>query len=359
MNWWQRILHTPFFIRLFHWEYWSFHAVYLWVYPVWIFLCARSRSFFFFSASNPSIENGGFLMESKKKIYDILPSAFYPKTILVTPSESNQQIAERVNVAGFSYPLIAKPDVGGKGRGVKKIASEKELLEYLKRFPFDMLVQDLIPYEEEIGIFYFRYPHELKGKISGIVGKSFLTVKGDGQSTIEELLKKEKRYILQLPALIELLGDQMQTILPSGELRLLVPYGNHARGALFVDNTDWVDQELEEAIDAICQQIPGFYFGRLDVRYRSLELLKQGKDFSLIEVNGAGSEPTHMYDPRNSLFRAWKEIVKHWIILWRVSRENNRKGVPYMSRKEGIKMFREAREYDRLIEKVESMGNRQ
>ena len=292
-------------------------------------------------------------MESKKKIYDILPPAFYPKTILVTPVESNHQIAERVNAAGFSYPLIAKPDVGGKGRGVKKIASEKELLEYLKRFPFDMLVQDLIPFEEEIGIFYFRNPREPKGKISGIVGKSFLTVKGDGQSTIEELLKKEKRYILQLPALMELLGDQVYTILPNDELRILVPYGNHARGALFVDNTDWVDQQLEETIDAICKQIPGFYFGRLDIRYRSLDLLKQGKDFSLIEVNGAGSEPTHMYDPRNSLFRAWKEIVKHWVILWRVSRENNRKGIPYMSRKEGIKMFRQAREYDRLIEKIE------
>jgi hypothetical protein len=352
MSWWQRILHRPFFIRLMHWEYWSFHAVYLWVYPVWIFLCARSRSFFFFSASNPSIENGGFLMESKKKIYDILPPAFYPKTILATPSESIEQIAQRVRAARFSYPLIAKPDIGGKGRGVKKIATESELLLYLKQFPFDMLVQEFVQYEEEIGIFYFRYPGERKGKISGIVGKSFLTVKGDGKSNIEELLKKEKRYILQLPALVELLGDQMQTVLPEGEERLLVPYGNHARGALFVDNSHWIDDELEDAIDAICKQIPGFYFGRLDIRFRSLELLKKGKDFSLIEVNGAGSEPTHMYDPRNSLFKAWREIIRHWIILWRVSRENHQKGTPYLSRKDGIKMFRQAREYDRQMEKA-------
>ena len=352
MSWWQRILHRPFFIRLLHWEYWSFHAVYLWVYPVWFFLCARSRSFFFFSASNPSIENGGFLMESKKKIYDILPPALYPKTILVIPAESADQLIHKVRSGNFSYPLIAKPDIGGKGRGVKKIYSEQELVEYIKRFPFEMLVQEFVPYDEEIGVFYYRYPDQSEGNISGIVGKHFLAVKGDGKSTIEVLLRKEKRFILQLPSLTELLGDQLHKVLAKGEEKLLVPYGNHARGALFVDNTHWIDEKFLESINAICKQIPGFYFGRLDIRYRSLEKLKEGKEFSLIEVNGAGSEPTHMYDPRNSIFKAWKEIIRHWIILWRISNGNHQRGVKYLSRKEGVQMFRQAREYDRVLERL-------
>jgi hypothetical protein len=352
MSWWQRILHRPFFIRLLHWEYWSFHAVYLWVYPVWFFLCARSRSFFFFSASNPSIENGGFLMESKKKIYDILPPGLYPKTILVIPAESADQLIHKVRSANFSYPLIAKPDIGGKGRGVKKIYSEQELVEYIKRFPFEMLVQEFVPYDEEIGVFYYRYPDKSEGNISGIVGKHFLAVKGDGKGTIEVLLRKEKRFILQLPALTELLGDQLHEVLAKGEEKLLVPYGNHARGALFVDNTHWIDEKFVESINAICKQIPGFYFGRLDIRFRSLEKLKEGKEFSLIEVNGAGSEPTHMYDPRNSIFKAWKEIIRHWIILWRISKGNHQRGVKYMSRKEGVQMFRQAREYDRVLERL-------
>jgi len=291
-------------------------------------------------------------MESKKKIYDILPQAFYPKTILVSPSETEEQISQRVRSAAFTYPLIAKPDIGGKGRGVKKIECEKELLSYLKRFPFDMLVQDFIPYEEEIGVFYYRYPGQNKGNISGVVGKHFLTVKGDGRSTIEELLKREKRFILQLEALRTLLGDQLQVKLAAGEERLLVPYGNHARGALFIDNTHLIDPDLVEAIDVVCKQIPDFYFGRLDIRYTSLEKLKQGKEFSLIEVNGAGSEPTHMYDPRHSLFNAWKEIIRHWFILWRISKDNHKRGVKYMGKKEGVRMFREAREYDRVLERL-------
>ncbi len=350
MNWWQRFLHRPFLIRLLHWEYWSFSAVYMWIYPIWFVLGLRIRSFFFFSAANPTIKNGGMLMESKKEIYDILPADMYPKTILIPPGLDESEVRERVRKNGFTYPLIAKPDIGGKGRGVKKIESEDELVSYLKKFPLNMLVQDYIVFEEEVGIFYYRYPNEEKGRISGIVGKHFLKVEGDGISTIEELVKKEKRYILQLPSLQSTLGEELSRVLRPGEVQILAPYGNHARGALFLNYSDWADERLVDSIDRICKRIPGFHFGRLDLRYRSLELLKEGKDFSLVEVNGAGSEPTHMYDPKHSLFYAWKEIVRHWIILWRISRQNHKKGFRYMTWSEGIRMFNDSKRYDRELD---------
>ena len=352
MSWWHKLSHRPFFIRLFNWEYWSFHAVYACLYPVWFLLCLRARSLFFFSASNPTIENGGFLFESKKKIYDILPPEYYPKTILIQPGETDQSIVDKINAAGLAYPMIVKPDIGGKGRGVKKVNSQQDLLDYIRKFPFDMLVQDFVHFEEEVGIFYYRYPGEAKGHISGIVGKHFLKAKGDGKSTIEELLKKEKRYILQLPALREMLGPGMQEVLPAGTERVLVPYGNHARGALFIDYTDWADEQLVNAIDEVCKRVPGFYFGRLDIRYNSLEKLREGKEFSIIELNGAGSEPTHMYDPRHSLFNAWGFIIRHWLILYRISRMNHEKGVPYMTAKEGVRMFKDTRKYDKVLDSL-------
>ncbi len=352
MSWWDRLTHRPFFIRLFNWEYWSFHSVYLLIYPIWFLLCLRVRSLFFFSASNPTIENGGFLLESKKKIYDIMPPEYYPCTILVQPGETADVILQRIHSARMTFPLIVKPDIGGKGRGVKKVKTEEELVQYIQQFPFDMLIQAFVPFEEEVGIFYYRYPGEARGKISGIVGKHFLTAKGDGQSTIETLLSKEKRYILQIPALKELLGEGLKEILPAGEERVLVPYGNHARGAMFMDYTHWADERLVDVIDAVCQKVSGFYYGRLDIRYKTLESLKQGKDFSIIELNGAGSEPTHMYDPRYTIFHAWKMIIQHWFILWRISRRNHAKGVPYMSMKDGIKMFKETRKYDKLLDSI-------
>ncbi len=66
----------PFWIRLLHWEYWSFNVVYIPIYPIFIFLCLRARSFFFFAAANPNIKNGGFLGESKKDIYALVPAGY-------------------------------------------------------------------------------------------------------------------------------------------------------------------------------------------------------------------------------------------------------------------------------------------
>ena len=105
---------------------------------------------------------------------------------------------------------------------------------------------------------------------------------------------------------------------------MLVPYGNHVRGAKFLDANHLIDDELTHIIDTICQQVKGFYFGRLDIRYNSWERLKRGQEFSIIELNGAGSEPTHMYDPKHSIFFAWKEIICHWNILFDISRINHR-----------------------------------
>src|SRR4051812_32542830 len=107
MNFLHRFFHRPFFIRLFNWEYWSFNAIYLPITFIWVFLAARARSFFFFSASNPSIYNGGFLMESKKAIYDLLPAAYYPRTIFVKAGSSTDDLLESLKKMESNYPLIA------------------------------------------------------------------------------------------------------------------------------------------------------------------------------------------------------------------------------------------------------------
>ena len=105
-------------------------------------------------------------------------------------------------------------------------------------------------------------------------------------------------------------------------------------------------------MDRIADQIPEFYFGRLDIRFRDWESLKKGEDFVLIEVNGAGSEPTHMYDPRHSIFFAWKEIVRHWYIMNKISRMNNRRGVPYLSFSAGREVFKKDREISAKLDRM-------
>ncbi|HLG40147.1 MAG TPA: hypothetical protein VI461_10785, partial [Chitinophagaceae bacterium] len=143
---------------------------------------------------------------------------------------------------------------------------------------------------------------------------------------------------------------KLDRVLSQGEELILVPYGNHVRGAKFIDASHLIDETLTKTIDAVCKQVDGFYFGRLDIRYNTWEELREGKNFSIIELNGAGSEPTHIYDPKHSIFFAWKEIIRHWKILWKISSMNHHKKTrPYMNTRTGLNMLRENSAYIKMI----------
>lgn len=286
------------------------------------------------------MKNGGFMAESKKEIYDLIPPQYYPKTELIQQNCDFHGVENLLEKAAIRFPFIAKPDIGLRGSAVKKIANLDELKTYHNRANFDYLIQDLIPYEQEVGIFYVRFPNENKGKITGIVAKEYLIVEGDGNSKIVDLIKANPRYELQLNALQKEYGNQLEVVLPKGEKRNLVPYGNHARGAKFIDASDKISPQLTETFDQICTQIPEFYFGRLDVMYDSWYDLELGKNFSIVEVNGAASEPTHIYDPKHSIFFAWKELARHITYMYQISVANHKRGFPYLSHQEGMKEYR-------------------
>lgn len=316
----------------------------------WLWLGLKARSFFFFSTANPSIENGGFAMESKKKIYDLIPQQYYPRTLFFRCGTNFNVVTDELVNLNFEYPLIAKPDIGGRGVQVKLVHNAHELSDYVKQIKVDYLVQEYVIFQNEIGVFYYRIPGDPVGQISGIVGKGFLTITGDGVSSVEKLVVKEPRYLLQLPVLQKTEAEQLKKILPYGEKLILVPYGNHARGAKFIDLSHKITPRLNAVIDHVCRQVPDFYFGRLDLMYRDWESLEQGKDFSIVELNGAGSEPTHIYDPSHSIFFAWREIIRHWRLLYRISRINKaNRGLKDMSYSEGVVMLKKNSAYQKLV----------
>ncbi|MFT7351847.1 MAG: hypothetical protein ACI9XR_001607 [Flavobacterium sp.] len=329
-----------FIHKLFHWEYWPFQIVYIPIYFLWAFYGIKAKSIFFFNACNPSIKNGGFMNESKKEIYDIIPPQYYPKTILISKNSNFVEVKRHTVSNKISFPCIAKPDIGLRGSAVSKILNLEELEQYCQKANFDYLIQDLIPFENEVGIFYVRFPHEKRGKLTGIVAKEFLIVQGDGTSTMEQLILTNPRYALQLQSLKREYGKRLKIVLPRDEKKNLVPFGNHARGAKFIDASNLISDKLTEVINNICTKIPEFYFGRLDVMYKNWEDLENGINFQLVEINGSGSEPTHIYDPKHSLFFAWKELARHITFMYKISAANNKRGFAYLSRKEGMKEYK-------------------
>jgi hypothetical protein len=294
------------------------------------------------------------LNESKKDIHAILPEGLYPQSLHFSIPADPEAVWQEMVSSGLEFPVMGKPDIGGRGRGVKKLHTRNDLDHYVKHATLDFHIQAFVPFENEVGIFYYRYPGQQKGRISGIVRKEFLKVTGDGQHTVKELLAADSRGLVYLKSLENTLKNDLSLVLEKGKVMIVSPYGNHARGSLFLDDSHLIDPSLTEQLDKIADKIPEFYFGRLDIRFKDWDALKKGEDFILIEVNGAGAEPTHMYDPKHSIFFAWKEITRHLGIMNKISRMNHKRGIPYLSFKAGRAVFRKDKEISAKLDQMPS-----
>ena len=84
--------------------------------------------------------------------------------------------------------------------------------------------------------------------------------------------------------------------------------------------------------------------------FESYDQLEKGENFEIVEINGALSEPTHIYDPKHSLFYGWKELTRHFHYMYEISKINNEHyNNPYLTFKEGVKEFKKHHEYYDVI----------
>lgn len=330
----------PFLIKLQNWEYWPFHLIYIPIYFYWVFLGIKARSFLFFSAANPAIENGGMLGESKFNILEKLPLDLKPKTVFIHKDFSIEKTLNIIKANEIDFPLIAKPDVGERGWMVKKLNNKDQLINYIEQAYFHFIVQDFIHYPLEFAIMYYRYPDREQGVVNSVTIKEFLSVQGDGKSTIRELLYKNPRAVLQIKVLHDLLGKELDEIVEKGKKLELMPIGNHCRGTKFINGNNLIDKELMRAFDAVNKTSPGIFFCRYDLKCTSIDDLKKGKNIKIMEINGVGSEPAHIYDPGFKLLDAYKALFNQWKTIYEISRINHKKGISYLSLKEATQTIR-------------------
>ncbi len=328
-----------------HWEYWPTKVVYFFPSIYFLYLCLKSRSLLFFTASNPSIETGGMFFESKWQIFELLPKHLYPITIFVNDAEVIDSVLERMEQALLHFPLIAKPDRGERGWGVKILHSRADLELYMKMNRIAFLLQAYVDYPEEVSIFYFRPPNEKHGRITSLTRKELLSVTGDGKSTLHSLILNNDRAFLHIESLKVAFEFELDIILPEGESKLLVPYGNHCRGTMFIDACAEISPALTKTIDEIARSIDDFYFGRFDIRTSSICDLSNGLNFLILELNGAGSEPAHIYHPGYDFVKGQITIVRHFKMMYQASKTNHAKGVDYLSFKEFWQLWSEQKAY--------------
>lgn len=341
-----------FFERLFNWELWDFYVLYAPLSPMWFWYCMRSKAVWFFTPSNPKITFGGFEGEGKKEMYDLLPAEIVPQTIYIQPGIPFEEVLKAIARSGLQYPFVVKPDVGMKGILFRIIEDEAQLKRYHERIPVEYLIQAKVDYPVEVSVFYYRYPWEEKGVVSGFIHKELLQVRGDGKRTLKEHILAHPRVRYRFEEMEKKHGHRFDRVIPEGEIFYLSFAGNHNRGARFTNLHDLIDDNLVRVFDKISKETE-FYYGRYDIKTQSIEDLKQGRNFMILEYNGSGAEPNHIYDCNMSLWQAYKTILHHWRVLYQISKYNARNGHPYWPYKKGRDFLRAAKKHFRRLEKFE------
>lgn len=340
----QNIFRSKFFIKLRSWEYWPFGIIQFPVFFLWIWYALKERSLLYFTASNPSILTGGMMGESKYEVLQLVPESLKPVTNLIKLPATVTSVTETMRNSGLTFPLIFKPDLGERGWMVRRINDEHDIELYLKEIKIDFIMQELVDLPLEFGVYYIRFPSQSTGFVNSITGKEFLSVTGDGKKTLQELILEKDRAKIQWVTLRKVYADRLTEIVPSEKKIELVSIGNHCLGTTFLNFNHLINDKLNSSFDSISKKINGFYFGRYDLRCASLPDLENG-NVKIMELNGCGAEPAHIYQPGSSLIKAVGVLITHWHNLYRVSKENHERGVPYLSLHEGKQIYKRVKKY--------------
>lgn len=314
--------------RLWRYEFWPAKLFYLPMVPAMLYAHLRYRGFTTFTLCNPGLPMGGLVGESKYQILSALPGRWTIPSALVRPGDPEQRLEDarrHMTHHAWYYPLIAKPDVGQRGVGLKMIRNDDQLAACLAQQPHALLLQTYHPGPHEAGVFYIRHPDQQRGFIFSITHKTFPLIIGDGQHTLAQLIRAHPRYRFQARTFIHRHRQRADDVLAQGQTLTLAVAGNHCQGTMFSDGAHLITDALTDRIDTIARQVHGFHFGRFDVRYRDVDAFKRGDDLAIVELNGATSESTNIYDPTWSIFRAYATLHRQWLWAFEIGTANRRR----------------------------------
>lgn len=299
----------------------------------------------------------GFEGETKMEMFEQLPPQFSPATILIQPKDNIEDILQKIKAANLNFPVAVKPDVGTKGLLFRKIDNKEQLAAYHSLLPFPCVIQEMVTLPLELSIFYVRYPDTPKGTITGLISKEYLHVVGDGKSTLKQLIKNHPKSFMIADEQKHKHEKILDHVFAENEIFYLNQLGNHNRGARFINLKNEIDEQLLQVTDTINLYSKNFFYGRYDIKTTSLADLKQGRNISILEFNGVGSEPNHIYDIGLTYLQAINIVAQHWRYMYEIGRINYKKGIRYISFFRGIKMLRASLKNTKLMKQLDLQCN--
>ncbi|NKB32298.1 MAG: D-alanine--D-alanine ligase [Pseudomonadales bacterium] len=317
-------------------EFWPMWLMYVPVVILWAFLSIRYRSLSLPLIASPAVPLSGMVGVAKSAVFDAAGSEarqwILPWCVYEVSAENNAQQTQAVlnllKKHNLNLPIVGKPNIGCRGAGVKLLKDEAELSSYLTEFPVSGSIQfqQLSKWDPEAGVFYVRYPQTNAGVITSLTLKYTPYVVGDGRRTLAELVAEDPRAGELQHLYRERHQQQWQQIIPEGEPYRLVFSASHCRGAVFRDGRDLISSNLSQALDRIFDDIPDYFYGRLDIKFENIESLKAGKNFDIIEINGASSESINIWDRNASLMDAIKTLLQQYHTLFKLGHANRKRG---------------------------------
>ena len=310
--------------------------MYLPVVVQWLFLSVRYRSLSLPLIANPGVPLSGMVGVSKSAVFELAGSYarqwILPWTLFEVGEESKEKRRERAHAtlrdAQLEFPVVGKPNIGCRGAGVRLLHDGDELEDYLQGFPAGGCIQfqKLSQWDAEAGVFYVRDPETQQGEVTSLTLKYTPYVVGDGVSRLSALVAADPRAGALIHLYRERHASRWDDVIAEGEPFRLVFSASHCRGAVFRDAAELIDRNLSQSLDRIFADIPGFYYGRLDVKFKDVESLRAGVEFNIIEINGASSESINIWDRNAGLITAVRTLLQQYHTLFKLGAVSRRQG---------------------------------
>lgn len=331
--------------RLARWEFWPSWAFYPPIVAYIFMRSARATPFMAVTAANPCLRASGIVGETKQDALRPLqanaPEYVAEFTLLPAALPLAERLAalRRFVAAGPAYPIVLKPDIGQRGRGVAVIRNEVQAADYLAAAQDDVVAQRHIS-GAEFGVFVYRDPATGRVELLSIVHKCFPSVTGDGRRSLGELILDDARARLIAPGLFERFASRLDEIPAPGVELPLVEIGAHCRGSLFLDGRHLKTEPLRLTMTAILDAVPGYHFGRIDLRCPDEEALRQGRGLKVLELNGVTAESAHIYHPDTPLLDGWKAMIAQWRLAIEIGEANAANGAATIGFVELLQLWR-------------------